>query len=38
MQVSDDDVEDMDRDTKHEVDDHFLMGGKRFACDEIYLR
>ncbi|XP_055810407.1 mRNA export factor GLE1 isoform X2 [Solanum dulcamara] len=37
MQVSDDDVEDMDRDTKHEVDDHFLMGGKRFACDEIFL-
>ncbi|XP_049350303.1 mRNA export factor GLE1 isoform X1 [Solanum verrucosum] len=37
MQVSDDDVEDMDRDTKHEVGDHLLMGGKRFACDEIYL-
>lgn len=37
MQVSDDDVEDIDRDTKHEVSDHFLMGGKRFACDEIYL-
>lgn len=38
MQVSDDDVEDMDRDTKHEVGDHLLMGGKRFACHEIYLR
>ncbi|WMV24239.1 hypothetical protein MTR67_017624, partial [Solanum verrucosum] len=37
MQVSDDDVEDMDRDTKLEVGDHLLMGGKRFACDEIYL-
>lgn len=37
MQVSDDDVEDMDRDSKHEVGNHFLMGGKRFACDEIYL-
>lgn len=37
MQVSDDAVEDMDGDTKHEVGDHFLMGGKRFACDEIYL-
>lgn len=37
MQVSDDDVEDIDRDTKHEVSDHFLMGGKRFSCDEIYL-
>ncbi|XP_027773034.1 protein GLE1 isoform X1 [Solanum pennellii] len=37
MQVSDDDVEDMDRDTKHEVGDHLLMGGKRFACHEIYL-
>ncbi|KAF3629863.1 putative spermidine synthase 1-like [Capsicum annuum] len=37
MQVSDDDVEDMDRDTRNEVGDHFLMGGKRFACDEIYL-
>ncbi|XP_059316342.1 mRNA export factor GLE1 isoform X2 [Lycium ferocissimum] len=37
MQVSDDDVEDMDGDTKHEVGDHFLTGGKRFACDEIYL-
>ncbi|KAG5578481.1 hypothetical protein H5410_058615 [Solanum commersonii] len=37
MQVSDDDVEDMYRDTKLEVGDHLLMGGKRFACDEIYL-
>ncbi|XP_006340115.1 protein GLE1 [Solanum tuberosum] len=37
MQVSDDDVEDMDRNTKLEVGDHLLMGGKRFACDEIYL-
>ncbi|KAM3356378.1 mRNA export factor GLE1 isoform X1 [Capsicum galapagoense] len=37
MQVSDDDVEDMDRVTRNEVGGHFLMGGKRFACDEIYL-
>ncbi|XP_060214060.1 mRNA export factor GLE1 isoform X2 [Lycium barbarum] len=37
MQVSDDGVEDMDGDTEHEVGDHFLTGGKRFACDEIYL-
>ncbi|KAL3339243.1 hypothetical protein AABB24_028068 [Solanum stoloniferum] len=37
MQVSDDDLEDMDRDTKLEVGDHLLVGGKRFACDEIYL-
>ncbi|XP_047263725.1 uncharacterized protein LOC107857980 [Capsicum annuum] len=27
--VSDDDVEDIDRDTKNEVGDHFLMGGNR---------
>ncbi|KAK4377568.1 hypothetical protein RND71_003864 [Anisodus tanguticus] len=37
MQVSNDDVEDMDGDTKHEVGDHLLMGGKRFACDEFCL-
>ncbi|XP_009629539.1 mRNA export factor GLE1 isoform X1 [Nicotiana tomentosiformis] len=37
MQVSDDDMEDLERDTKDEVGDHFVMGGKRFACDEIYL-
>ncbi|CAN4108624.1 unnamed protein product [Withania somnifera] len=37
MQVSDDDVDDVDRGTKHDVSDHFLMGGKRFSCDEIYL-
>ncbi|XP_070016089.1 mRNA export factor GLE1-like isoform X5 [Nicotiana sylvestris] len=37
MQVSDDDVVDVERDTKDEVGDHFVKGRKRFACDEIYL-
>ncbi|XP_009782982.1 mRNA export factor GLE1-like isoform X2 [Nicotiana tabacum] len=37
MQVSDDDMEDLERDTKDEVGNHFVKGGKRFACDEIYL-
>ncbi|XP_019257765.1 PREDICTED: protein GLE1-like [Nicotiana attenuata] len=37
MQVSDDDMEDVEKDTKDEVGDHFVKGGKRFACDEIYL-
>ncbi|XP_016500240.2 mRNA export factor GLE1-like isoform X3 [Nicotiana tabacum] len=37
MQVSDDDVEDVERNNKDEVGDHFVLGRKRFACDEIYL-
>nr|XP_009613864.1 protein GLE1-like isoform X1 [Nicotiana tomentosiformis]XP_009613866.1 protein GLE1-like isoform X1 [Nicotiana tomentosiformis]XP_009613867.1 protein GLE1-like isoform X1 [Nicotiana tomentosiformis]XP_018629900.1 protein GLE1-like isoform X1 [Nicotiana tomentosiformis] len=37
MQVSDDDVEDVERDTKDEVGDHFVLGGKHFSCDEMYL-